>query len=125
MQSTTKPNPCAQPNTIVSVSKPGASQNKINPLKIPSSTQESRLTQTNSFPGTGFLMAWRGRVGVSGGGRRPLFRPTSDLGRPQTPQAKNPARARTPPPPSTPPGGARGALPPLSLRHAPPSNPPP
>src|SRR5258706_13090696 len=102
MQSTTKPNPCAQPNTIVSVSKPGASQNKINPLKIPSSTQESRLTQTNSFPGTGFLMAWRGREGVSGGGRGPLFLPPRGLGRPLTPPARNPRPAPAPPPPPTP-----------------------
>src|SRR5260370_8412067 len=123
MQSTTKPNPCAQPNTIVSVSKPGASQNKINPLKIPSSTQESRLTQTNSFPGTGFLMAWRGRVGVSGGGRRPLFRPPSDLRRPPTPPPKNPARARTPPPPPTPPPRPPAHHPPLSPHHAPPAPP--
>ena len=58
MQSTTNPNPCAHPKTIVSVSNPGANQKKINPEKIPSSTQERRFTHTNSFPGTGFLMSW-------------------------------------------------------------------
>ena len=54
MQRATKPSPCAQPNSIVSVSKPGSSQNTIRPAKIASSTQESRFTQTNSRPGTGF-----------------------------------------------------------------------
>ena len=54
MQRTMKPSPWAQPNSIVSVSNPGTSQNTISPAKIASSTQESRLTQTNSRPGTGF-----------------------------------------------------------------------
>src|SRR5437868_3492487 len=52
-----KPRPCAQPNSIVSVSKPGTSQKKIRPVKIPNSIHESRLTQTNRGPGTGFLTA--------------------------------------------------------------------
>ena len=52
MQRAMNPSPCAQPNTIVSVSNPGISQNRINPLKIASSTQESHLTQVNSGPGS-------------------------------------------------------------------------
>jgi hypothetical protein len=55
MQRAMKPIPCAHPNTIVSVSKPGASQNTIRPVKIANSNQEKRFTQVNSAPGTGFL----------------------------------------------------------------------
>jgi glycosyltransferase involved in cell wall biosynthesis len=40
-------------------------------------------------------VAWGG---VSGGKRRPLFRPTHDLGQPQAPLAKNPAPRRAPHP---------------------------
>ncbi len=55
-----KPRPCAHPNTIVSVSNPGASQNTIRAEKIASSTQLKRLTQRNSGPGTGFRISFRG-----------------------------------------------------------------
>lgn len=55
-----KPSPCAQPNSIVSVSNPGTNQNKINPAKIASSIQESHLTQVNSGPGVGFGKALTG-----------------------------------------------------------------
>ena len=54
MQRAMNPSPWAQPNSIVSVSNPGASQNTISPAKTASSTQERRFTQTNSRPGTGF-----------------------------------------------------------------------
>ena len=60
MQRATKPSPCAQPNSIVSVSNPGSSQNTIRPVKIASSTQETRFTQTNRRPGTGFSKGERG-----------------------------------------------------------------
>ena len=61
MQRAMKPSPCAQPNSIVSVSKPGTSQNRISAVKIASSIHESRLTQTNSGPGTGLRSGTHGR----------------------------------------------------------------
>ena len=63
MQRTMKPSPCAHPNSIVSVSNPGSSQNAISPAKIASSTQEIRFTQTNRRPGTGFCSGRRA-IGV-------------------------------------------------------------
>jgi len=65
MQRAMNPSPWAHPNTIVSVSNPGTNQNKINPPNTPSSTQERRLTQTNSSPGTGFLIYAPGVSAVS------------------------------------------------------------
>src|SRR3954452_21734384 len=53
-QRATKPRPWAQPKSIVAVSNPGNSQKAISPLKIASSIQETRFTQTKSSPGTGF-----------------------------------------------------------------------
>src|SRR5260221_8182779 len=69
MQRATNPIPCAHPNTIVSVSNPGRSQNTISAVKIASSTQESRFTQTNSRPGTGFSNGAPG-IGSSAGCER-------------------------------------------------------
>src|SRR5215213_10195611 len=63
-----KPSPWAQPKSIVSVSNPGSSQKAIRPAKIASSTQERRLTQTKSSPGTGFSNGFRA-IG-SGAGRQ-------------------------------------------------------
>src|SRR6187551_268047 len=62
-----KPRPCAQPNSIVSVSNPGSSQKAIRPAKTASSTQERRFTQTNSSPGTGFS---KGRRAIGSGSGR-------------------------------------------------------
>ena len=54
------PRPCAHPNTIVSVSNPGAIQNTIRAEKIASSTQLNRFTQRNRGPGTGLRISFRG-----------------------------------------------------------------
>ena len=68
MQRPTKPIPCAQPKIIVSVSKPGSSQKAISAVKIASSTQETRFTQTKSSPGTGFSKAGAGGASPPGAG---------------------------------------------------------
>ncbi len=56
------PSPCAQPKSIVSVSKPGTSQKTISPAKIASSIQERIFTQANRRPGN--------RLQATSGGQR-------------------------------------------------------
>src|ERR1700709_1940835 len=51
---------------ILSVSNPGSTQNTIRAVKIPSSTQERRISQMNRRPGTGFSNGER--TGWSGAG---------------------------------------------------------